>query len=682
MKIFTVTFLLLTFSLSDLFAQAEPDTISVILDEARIEASRLTEGARQAPFAFSLSRISEDRRITSPAPTLAAPLQGIPGLWVNDRHNHALGERISVRGMGWRASFGVRGVFIMLDGVPLTMPDGQAIMSLVDPSFIHETELIRGPAASFWGNAGGGALILSTSPASPSAEPMVRTRFTTGSFGYYKTDIETQFGVGSNRYTLYGSQFFQDGFRDHSRFEAWRFGGHADINTGSESRLRLTGVFLESPVSDNPGSLAFEQSQNEPDASNPNNVNQQAGKLTTHGQIGADYVHAVGDGLLRLQTWGLYRNLRNPLAFAWIQVNRTAGGIRTGYSVERSDFEWSVGVDASLQSDRRRNWVNDGGDRGNLTLSQLEQVTSTGAFGRIRIPIDRLSFSFGLRADLLYFENNDRMPDSGDDTSGNRTFNALSPMAGISYDFGSATAWLNFSSGFETPTTTELVNRPDMTGGFNPDLQPERYYGFETGLRGQFDDWGLLYDLAVYRMYVNDLLLPFRTEEGGDRDFYQNAGATLHDGFEAQVQWIANRIFNTTLSYTRNFFRFNNEALTVNGESVEGNRLPGIPDHRFSGIAEITLSPVQLRLDGEVSSSYYVNNQNSEKNPAYAVLNANISVIDWSPTPQLRITPFFQINNIFDERYNSSVIINAFGGRYYEPAPGRHFMGGVSVRFN
>ena len=52
-----------------------------------------------------------------------------------------------------------------------------------------------------------------------------------------------------------------------------------------------------------------------------------------------------------------------------------------------------------------------------------------------------------------------------------------------------------------------------------------------------------------------------------------------------------------------------------------------------------------------------------------------------SPTTEnSTISLFVGVNNIFDERYFSNVRINAFGGRAYEPAPGQHIYGGISVR--
>ncbi len=657
---------------------ASEDTLKVDLEEVRIEAARLTETAASAPLGFSSVNISEARRTTAPGLTLTEPLRGIPGLWVNDRNNYAVGERISVRGMGWRAAFGVRGINILMDGVPLTMPDGQSIMSLIDPAFIKDVEVIRGPVSGFWGNAGGGAILLSTAHFSP--EPGVRTRVTAGSFGFNKQDVEAGFSSGGNRYMIYGSRMYQDGFRDHSQFEAWRFGGHADIALDDRSRLRLTTALLESPTSKNPGALTLEDATQSPDMANPGSVNQNARKITRHGQFGAAYSLMFDDADLNINAWGLGRKLQNPLPFAWIQVDRLAGGFRSTWQQRMEDFSWGVGLDASVQSDSRRNWVNQGGDQGELTLDQQEDVYSLGGFSRISVPFGPLTVSAGVRFDVLDFNNNDRFMTGTDDASGSRRFQTLSPMAGISYDFGDWLAFVNYSTGFESPTTTELVNRPDMTGGFNPDLQPERSHGFELGTRGQIPQLNMQVDAALFTMQVRDLLQQFQVDEDG-RDFYRNVGSTRHNGAELFIDWEPVPMLSVIAGYGFSDFTFSSDELVQGDESLKGNRLPGIPQHRVSGSVQYRHGDLQLRLESEFSSEYYVDSRNTAVNDDYSLFNVNVSWIEAELFPGWLITPFVQLNNIFDERYNGSVIINGFGGRFYEPAPGRNWQAGINVRF-
>ena len=51
-------------------------------------------------------------------------LQGIPGVQADSRANFAQDTRLSVRGFGSRSPFGIRGIYLQQDGIPLSAPDG------------------------------------------------------------------------------------------------------------------------------------------------------------------------------------------------------------------------------------------------------------------------------------------------------------------------------------------------------------------------------------------------------------------------------------------------------------------------------------------------------------------------------------------------------------------------------
>ncbi len=54
--------------------------------------------------------------------------------------------------------------------------------------------------------------------------------------------------------------------------------------------------------------------------------------------------------------------------------------------------------------------------------------------------------------------------------------------------------------------------------------------------------------------------------------------------------------------------------------------------------------------------------------------------VGWEGTAgKVRIAPFLAVNNVYNRLYVGSVTINAAGGRYYEPAPGRNVYLGFSL---
>src|SRR5690606_18822135 len=124
------------------------------------------------------------------------------------------------------------------------------------------------------------------------------------------------------------------------------------------------------------------------------------------------------------------------------------------------------------------------------------------------------------------------------DDSGRRTMRAVSPSFGVTYALPSATLYANVATAFQTPTTTELANRPNGEGGFNPTVQPEHTHSQEIGINGMALGRAA-YHGAFYHQRTTDALVPFEVASMPGRTFYRNLGATRQYGaeMEASVAW-------------------------------------------------------------------------------------------------------------------------------------------------
>lgn len=655
-------------------AQTDPpiDSTVVELPEITVEATRNLETEGSAPLSVSTVERSLDAQTLEAPIFLSDALQGIPGVWMNDRGHFALGERLVVRGMGWRSPFGVRGVQVLLDGIPLTMPDGQAFLDIVDPLFVRRTEAVRGPSSLFWGNGSGGVLFLDTQPRSTA--PTITMRAGGGSHGLQQLAAESVVRSRSTTWRAAVSDMRRDGFRDNSDGRFTRALLSADTDLTERTRLNVVGALVDQDAR-NPGSLTADEVANDRTQANALFDAFNAGKQSTQGHLGARLRHAFDTTTLDATVFGGIRNLENPLPFAFVAFDRRYGGLRTALSGTAGRAEWNVGADAMIQRDDRINRATDIPNReylDTLTLDQVETVRSTSAFGYVRIPLtERLRLTLGSRLDAIDFSLDDNFQAEGIDNSGERTFASVSPGAGLAYDTGPALIFANYNAAFDTPTTTELVNRPGQPGGFNPDLDPQRTRGIEVGTRGVWQAARLQFDVALYQLWVQDRLVSFEIPDSGGRAYFQNVGENTHRGLELAVQWEAQPWLSLQTSYTANRIVFDGT------DALNGNRVPGVPDQRFSAQATARLAPVWMRLSWTAVDRYFADNANTARIDGYALADLRLGLTDVT-LGHATVRPYAEVGNIFDVAYTGSVSINA-NDNFYEPGVGRTMRAGVTV---
>jgi len=648
------------------------------IDTLAVRVLRTPVAQLRAPFAVSVAG-GEAQRRARPGLALNEPLAGVPGVQVENRFNYALGERISVRGFGARAQFGVRGVRVLLDGLPATLPDGQTNLNHVDVGSVERAEVIRGPASALYGNASGGVVRLSTVPAPP--VPLgSEYRATTGADGLLRLQSSAAGTLGPFDYRASLTRLDYDGYRQHQTARNTLGGLNLGLRRGADAvRLAFTAVRYDAQ---NPGALTDSLLRVDRSQALANNVAQKAGERGHQGQLGLTWEHALGPGALEVTAYGLVRSVDNPIPVRYIDLERKAGGARAVLSGALGPLlRWTAGSEWEAQHDQRVNHENDAGARGALLLEQREHVTSAGGFAELSAssgPVDVLA---ALRYDHFRFSVADQLVTASDpDDSGARTMDAWSPMAGVSVQ---AAPWLafygNLATAFQTPTTTELANRPDGAGGFNPLLRPERTRSVEAGARARrADSWA---ELAVYRARVRDALVPFEVEGAPGRQFYRNAGEAIHQGFEASAgaRPLAPLLLRAAYTYTD--ARFGEYVL--GGTELRGNRVPGIAPHRVEASAFWSrgtgpFAGIDLRYGGRTPVAD-TDAAGTFASPAYTTMDLRGGWVELR-AGHVRLSPAGGVTNVFDVRYNTSVVINAVRGRYYEPGPGRALYAGLEVK--
>ncbi|MEM6336949.1 MAG: TonB-dependent receptor [Bacteroidota bacterium] len=654
-------------------AQTPPDSTLPVIEITEAAPYQLSE--RTAPFALAVRVRPAVEIAAEPALTLDGALAGVPGVWASNRESYAQGERLLVRGLGWRAAFGVRGTHVLLDGVPLTLADGQTQLNVIDPALVRRVEVLRGPASTFWGSGAGGVVALSTR----GEGAVVEARAMGGGYGVASANLVVRPRLpDGQRLTAWASGFQQRGYRDHSETELIRAGVSGERQT-SFGRLSVVGLLAHMPQAESPGGISFEAFDEDPQQTRPIVLDRQAGKQVTQGHLSVSLRRPVGTTLLDATLTGGWRDLDNPIVPRYIQLDRRTLGSRLTLEGAGA-VRWAIGGEAELQRDDRLETANEGGQPGaDVQTDQLETVTSAALFGRVAFDLaPNLTATLAGRADALRYEAD---PAAG--PSDERLVRALSPSVGVSYrPAPNVTLYTNVAGALDAPTTTELGNRPDGAPGFDPTLEPERTWGGEAGMRVQFagpSGQAVDLDASVYVARVSDLLVPF---EQDDITFFRNEGRTRHAGVEIGIAPVNVQLgpasLNGAVAYAWTHARFTESAGTL---VIEGNQVPGVPEHLLTWSVNFRTGPVVLGLSGEAASGYPPDSRNTAETEAYAVVNLRVSAPDLS-ADQTRLTPFVSLRNAFDARYAGSVVVNAFGGRFVEPAAGRAVLGGIAVAFN
>jgi len=624
----------------------------------------------------------DDLQQGRPPAGLDQALARVPGLFLQNPYNFAQDLRISSRGFGARANFGIRGIRLYVDGIPLTLPDGQTSLDSLDPGTIERIEVMRGPASSRYGPSAGGVIEIHTRDGA--GPPFVEGRVGLGEYGFRKYRLSAAGHLRSLHFALDLSHLHGDGYRDHSATRSDRLNAKLRWEIDETSDVALILNLTDSPEADDPGALTGTEVRADRRRASARNRLFDAGEVLDQQRIGAVYRKHFGEHhRLTLRGHSTWRDFDNRLPFTdggSVDLERlfAGGGLQYAFSGALADhaLDLVVGLDAEAQRDDRRRFDNRFGERGGLSLEQDEDVTAYGAYLQGRFEFGGgVRLSAGLRADRVAFDLDDRFGSDGDD-SGHRRIDELSPALGATWSpIAGLDLYARYSTSFETPTTTEFAN--PAGGGLNPDLGSATSENFEIGARGRRPGW-LRYELAVFRVKVDDELVPFELPGQSGRSFFRNAGRSTRDGVELGLAVGPLRGLRGTVAYTFSDFTYDRHATPAG--VFDGNRIPGIPRHRlFLEAAYRHACGFYAVWDAQYVDDFLADDAGAARTSPYWV--SGLRVGQRVRVAGLEVEPYAGVQNLFDRGYDANVRINAFAGRHFEPAPGRNVFGGVRLRW-
>lgn len=678
------------------------DSTGQLLQSVRVTVTRDT---RRSPFElpFALSTAPLSARPALRRTGVSELLLAVPGVQVQDRANPSQDQRIAIRGFGARSAFGVRGVRVLRDGLPLSLPDGQTPIDWLDLESVDRIDIVRGTAAALYGNAAGG--VIDVRSRAPSAAPFaVESRVWDGG-GLQRGNV---LASGSSRdssgrvqqaaWLASATRTNGNGPRQWSRFDASSVFARA-LATVAGTRLEVQGTHYDAPRAENTGALTAAELSRDPRLPDSLNITRRSRKAVQQSQLALLAEREVGQGAVRGALFTGTRALDNPLPFAIVEVDRRVVGGSVHGAWRLASLAWPVrigtGVDAQRQVDDRYNYENcadvaptvpasvrcpsQGAERGAFRLDQQERAASVGGYGRVEVEAPHGVFaSAALRYDRVSFDVRDRfITATNANDSGERTLSAVSPMVGLTWRVRPLwSLYANVSTAFETPTVTELTNQEDGAAGLNSNLDPQRTRTAEVGTQL------LLYsrvraDVALFRANVLDELVPFDVPNQPGRRAFRNAGQSTRTGVESSVR-AAGSWYDLGLSYTYSHFRF--DQYQVGNTSFAGKPIPGVP-------VQYAQSFVSARTRGLFGTVEWTASSRASANDAATVYGAGFSV--WNlrggytarRIGGVQVEPTVSVENLFDRRYASSLVINATRTRFFEPGLPRRVAMVVQVRW-
>ena len=660
--------------------QSSPaDPLVIKINPTKVNATRVEKNIIDIPA--SISHIGQEKiQLGTEQAGLDESMKQVPGAFFLNRYNYAQDLRVSIRGFGARSNFGIRGIKIIVDGIPETLPDGQGSIDGVDIGSIYKIDVIRGPSSSLYGNASGGAILIETERG-PDL-PFVELRNTYGDFNLNKQQLKIGGNTGDLNYLLNISNTSVDGYRDNSKFENKQFNGRFEYSLSDSSNIISTLHHTDQPFANDPGGITAEDAATDRRQARAQNLNYQAGEKVKQTRFGLIYKTQLNKSRnLEIRTYNTDRDFSNKLPFqngGMVNLDRSfyGGGLKyieEGY-LGKYQNRLLLGVDYDRQDDNRSRYNNLLGIKGAKTLQQNELITSLGAYLQNETKLNDIAeITLGVRHDDIEFDVRDKFLSDGDD-SGKINLNQFSPMIGVSLKTSSNTnIYATASKAFETPTTTEFAN--PSGGGFNQAVKPQKSTNYEIGIKKLSNKY--TFEAAIFQINIRDELTPYEDSEQPGRTFFTNAGSSDRYGLElSNIRRFYDQ-FEFSTTYTYSDFKFNHFK-DVNGIKHDGKRIPGIPKNLLNfNLSWSNDSGSYANLDTTFAGEFYADNSNQNKVDSYAVSNLRLGK-NFTHN-DLNIGFYFGINNIFNEQYNSNIRINAYGNRYFEPAPKQNIFFGITV---
>ncbi|QNE38570.1 TonB-dependent receptor plug domain-containing protein [Hymenobacter sp. NBH84] len=687
--------LLLLLLPATLHAQTTPSDTVRVLPEATVIGYGQNLPLRRTAAAVGVVNARVIGRFNEAS--LAEAVNTVPGVRLEERATASY--RLNIRGSSLRSPYGVRNVKVYYNDIPFTDATGSTALNLLDAATIGRIEVLKGPAGSVYGAGTGGVALLS------SRQPEIGTTraqvgFTTGSYGLRRYAAVAESGTATSSIRAQYVRQTLDGYRQQSALRRDVVALDGEFRPSAKQTIGVHVLYTDIDY-ELPGGLTRAQFAQDPRQARPSTATAAgsvaqntfyasrtallgvsheyrfterfSNKTTLYTTGSAIRTAAITDYERNAQLGGGGRttfNYRTALAGRTLRL--TAGGeLQTGFLDGRSFQNLRGRVGALRYNDEVRTLTGFGFAQADYELPADFLLTVAASYNRLRYRIARVSDAT-------------TNPDGYELT---RTFRPeVSPRVALLKQLTPQwSVYGSVSTGYAPPTTDDIRT---SDGSLNRELQAERGTSYEVGTRGSFLQDRLTFDIAAYDFHLDQTIVT-RTTDQGVSVFY-NAGTTRQRGVEATVSgwlWRSSAVGTQPIalptgvrawaSYAYQRYRFG--TYESGGDDFSGNRLTGTAPHTLTAGLDAT-SELGFYLYPTVNhqARLPLNDANTEYATGYWTFGSRAG---WRRTllDRLEMDVFAGVNNLTDRNYSLGNDLNAFGGRYFQPANGRNWYGGATV---
>ncbi|MCS7052999.1 MAG: TonB-dependent receptor [Ignavibacterium sp.] len=683
---------------------SEIDTIKYQTDEVIVTGTRTTKKIIDIPY--PVVRISNKTYKYDRKTSISDILNVAPGVFMQNRYgNHDV--RISIRGFGSRSNSGIRGVRILLDGIPESEPDGQTRIEAIDFNSVGSIEIVKGNSSSLYTNAPGGVVNFINDINFPNNFFTIFNDF--GSFNLRRNGFKTGIRTPDYGFLLTYTYHNYKGYRAHSE-DYWHIVNTVlETDPGKNTSLQFLGYFVSGLIR-LPGSLTKSEFNKDPFQAAKREVDFDFRRISKKGRVGLRLNSKFGESLnneVELTTYGTIKYLERTQRNYRI-INRYGLGASLRFSnkstlLQNLNNEFSLGGDFFYQTGPVEDYNNISGKKGDILNYLTDETIGNSGFyiqNNFELLKNKLFLLVSGRYDNVYFDQKDQLLAIRNDI---RRFKAFTPKAALNYKLTpSVSIYSSYGMSFDSPAGNELDNYPLSSNGgttlINPDLKPQKSNNFELGIKGNLIDLNrkffgdTYFEVTFFNSIISDEIVPF--EVYGDV-FYRNSAKTIRTGLEVGGNTTVIQGLKLSLSYAYSKFKYDEyKAISIEVDSLgniktkirdfAGNFVPSVPEHNiFTSIEyEHNFSYELLGfIKGSLQyvSGLFVNDANEDKTSDYTLFGLTTGI-------EYKLGNFSMLlsggmNNIFNKKYVGFININSTNKRFYETGEPRTFFASFRIGY-